>query len=81
MCSCRFEVQFSTSLSQALQGLGIRKPFDGGDITQVCHWPSWRFSDTAPAAMPCFEASHTCLHGCLPAGLPVSMAGVLLGGT
>lgn len=38
---CRFEIEYSTSLSRPLQALGIRKPFEGGDLTKVCgHMPS-----------------------------------------
>lgn len=33
---CRFELEYSTSLNEALQALGVTKPFEGGDITQVC---------------------------------------------
>lgn len=31
----RFEVEFSTSLTKALMGLGVVKPFQGGDITKI----------------------------------------------
>lgn len=31
----RFEVEFSTSLNRALRALGIRKPFEGGDLSRV----------------------------------------------
>lgn len=31
----RFEVEFSTSLSRALRALGIRKPFEGGDLSRI----------------------------------------------
>lgn len=31
----RFEIEVSTSLSKPLQALGIRKPFEGGDLTRI----------------------------------------------
>lgn len=38
-CSFRFEVEFGTSLVDALRALGLSAPFAGGDITQVgLHW-------------------------------------------
>ncbi|KAL4429192.1 hypothetical protein ABPG77_010171 [Micractinium sp. CCAP 211/92] len=34
-----FEIEYSTSLSRSLQALGIRKPFEGGDLTRIAAEP------------------------------------------
>lgn len=33
--ACRFEIEFGTSLSDALRQLGVTQPFAGGDITRI----------------------------------------------
>ena len=79
--ACRFEVEFSTSLSQALQALGIRKPFEGGDITQVGGHAQLAPAGHSPPRGNLLALGHQApLPACPPARPPASLSGLCFAG-